>query len=186
MLNFYSAGLTPADIFLVIILLVCCYTDLRIQKIYNAVLFPAIVVAFAFNILQYGPEGILISLKGLLLGIALLLIPFAANGIGAGDVKLLGTIGAIKGPEFVLFVFFAAAITGGVISVYLLARRGRLLVTLKKIFYSAVNKLLNIPVKFDFAKLEVAANGEAFPYGVAIGLGTFGVYLLGWLGCVTL
>ena len=185
-MDFKNIGLTYTDLFLVFLLVVCCYTDLRFQKIYNVVLFPAVFLAFVLNYLQYGPEGFLISLKGLLLGIALLLIPFAANGIGAGDVKLLGTIGAIKGTEFVLFVFFAAAITGGIISVYLLARRGLLLVTLKKILYSAVNKLLSIPLKFEFKKLEVAANGEAFPYGVAIGLGVFWVYLLGWLGCVTL
>jgi prepilin peptidase CpaA len=47
----------------------------------------------------------------------LLVIPFALGGIGAGDVKLLGIIGALKGPDFVFIAFLAAAITGGIMSV---------------------------------------------------------------------
>jgi len=157
----------------------CCYTDLRSQKIYNIVLLPAVLAAVSLNTFFVGAEGFLASVQGLLLGMALLLIPFVAGGIGAGDVKLLGAVGALTGPELVFVVFLTGAVSGGLLSALLLAKRKKLLFTLKKIFHSAVNKLLNIPVSFSFNKLDTAAEGESIPYALAISLGVIWAYMLG-------
>ncbi len=167
------------DLLLVGTLLVCCYIDLRRQKIYNAVLLPAVLAAFAISYLNGGAAGCLDSLKGLLVGMALLFLPFAVGGIGAGDVKLLGAIGAFKGPEFVLVAFLAGAVAGGAISVFLLIKQGKLLLTFKKIYYFIINKIMRIPVSLSFRNLEVAAKGESFPYALVIGLGTMLAYILG-------
>ncbi|SFQ99156.1 A24 family peptidase [Desulfoscipio geothermicus] len=170
---------TYIDVPVIILLLICCYTDLRSRKIYNHVLLPAVVTAFMVNFLNGGLSACLDSLQGLLLGMALLIIPFAAGGMGAGDVKLLGAIGAFKGPEFVFTVFLAGAIAGGIVSLYLLARKGKLLLTLKKIYYLFLNKLLHIPSSITFNKLETAVQGESFPYALALGLGAAWAYILG-------
>jgi len=178
MINLTIANITYVDMLLIILMLVCCYTDLRSQKIYNAVLLPAVLVAFIASFLNGGWPACLVSVKGLLAGMALLLIPFAAGGIGAGDVKLLGTIGAFKGPEFVLMAFLTGAIVGGVFSVYLLIKHGKLLLTLKKIYYFFFNKVLHIPVPVSFDNLDVAVRGESIPYALPIGLGVAWTYLL--------
>lgn len=176
---FGNCGMSYADIILAFLLVVCCYTDLRVQKIYNALLLPVVLGAFAVNVYNLGIEGLLYSLKGLLLGMALLIIPFIAGGIGAGDVKLLGAVGALKGTEFVLIVFLAGAICGGLISALLLIRQKKLIITIKKIFYALVNKILNIPVAVNFNTLEAAAKGESIPYAIAIGMGVILAYMLG-------
>lgn len=170
---------TGVDILLVFTLLVCCYTDLRSQKIYNAVLIPAVVAAFVFSYATGGLKGCFHSLQGLLLGMALLLIPFAQGGIGAGDVKLLGTIGAFKGPAFVLTTFLAGAIAGGVFAILMLVKQGRLVITLKKIWFLFINKILHIPVSMNFKTLETAVEGESFPYALAIGMGVIWAFFRG-------
>lgn len=179
MFNLNDYGLSIIDLLLVTVLLVCCYTDLRTQKIYNYVLLPTVLAALVLNFV-FGGAGLFgESLKGLLVGMALLIIPFAAGGIGAGDVKLLGAVGALKGPEFVLTAFLAGAVAGGVISVYLLARQKKLLGTLKKIVYFTLNKLLRIPVAANFGNLETAARQDSFPYALAISAGAILAYLPG-------
>jgi len=60
-----------------------------------------------------------------------LLLPFYAAGvIGAGDVKLLGGLGALLGPQSLVSVAVYGAIVGGVVSILILAWQGRLLTAL--------------------------------------------------------
>jgi prepilin peptidase CpaA len=177
--SLYNSVITGVDILLIVTLLICCYTDLRSNKIYNDVLIPAVVVAFVLSYINGGLDGCFNSLKGLLLGIALLLIPFARGGIGAGDVKLLGTIGAFKGPEFVLTTFLAGAITGGIFAILMLVKQGRLMITLKKIYFLFLNKVLHIPISVSFKTLDAAVEGESFPYALAIGIGVVWAFFRG-------
>jgi prepilin peptidase CpaA len=51
------------------------------------------------------------------LGLALFMPFFALRGLGAGDVKLLGALGAWLGPSIVIYVAFYSAIAGGVLGV---------------------------------------------------------------------
>lgn len=170
---------TLIDLLLLFVLLVCCYTDLRTHKIYNYVLLPAVLAAMVVNFITGGFGLLGNSLVGLLAGMALLIIPFAAGGIGAGDVKLLGAVGAFKGPEFVLTAFLAGSIAGGVFSVYLLIRQKKLLLTLRKIYYLCLNILLHIPVAASFGNLQTAARQDSFPYALAISAGAILAYFLG-------
>jgi len=97
--------MATADYFLILVVAVCTYTDFTCRKIYNAVLFPAAAVGLVGNFYAGGPAGGLAALKGLTLGMALLFVPFIMGGMGAGDVKLLGVVGAFKGPDFVWAAF---------------------------------------------------------------------------------
>ncbi|MBV1770150.1 MAG: A24 family peptidase, partial [Candidatus Desulforudis sp.] len=56
------------------------------------------------------------SLQGFPLGVAIFVIPFAMGGIGGGDVKLMGAIGALKGWAFTLEAALLTAVWGGVIA----------------------------------------------------------------------
>ncbi|MGI6037028.1 MAG: A24 family peptidase [Limnochordia bacterium] len=71
-----------------------------------------------------GLDGLTRSLQGLLLGGLLLLLPFVSGGMGAGDVKMLAAVGALKGPSFVFWSFLYGALAGGLLagSVMLMAR----------------------------------------------------------------
>lgn len=166
------------DVILLIVLLICLYTDLTSRKIYNFVLLPTFVAAFVFHFISGGLLQGWWSLQGLILGIALLVIPFTMGGIGAGDVKLLGIIGALKGPDFVLKAFLASAIAGGVISAIQLIRHKKLFSTLKNFAFNIYFFLIGAPrIKKCFTILN-AQKEDMIPYGAAIAIGAAAAYFV--------
>ncbi|MBZ4654243.1 MAG: peptidase prepilin type [Peptococcaceae bacterium] len=165
------------DILLFILLITCGYTDLRYQRVPNIVLLPAALLSLILHLWQGGIEGFFSWSKGLGVGVALFLLPFLWGGIGAGDVKLLGVIGALKGTTFVFYSFLATAFIGGLISVGILLYQGKLTQTFKqigmslKIFFYSRLSVWNMPGLDEESKSSVV-----FPYGIAIVLGTIMTY----------
>ncbi|MCD2137996.1 A24 family peptidase [Salinicoccus halitifaciens] len=112
------------NVFLIVVLAVCVVTDLRKRKIYNKVIFPSLLVALSLNIASAGFSGLGDALLGFAAGLALLLIPYILGGMGAGDVKLLGLIGALKGSGFVLETFIYTAVIGAMLAIIVIIMRG--------------------------------------------------------------
>lgn len=164
-----------SDLAVVTTVTISLYTDLRYRKIYNSLLFPSLLLAFAFNIFTGGLGGLVFTLKGVTLGLLLLLIPFILGGMGAGDVKLLAVIGAWQGSEFVLFCFLCTALIGGIIAAIHLIKSGRFIRSLK---FMLLTLTPGTPKVNAFGTLANAKAGEAFPYGVAIAAGTLATYIL--------
>ena len=73
-----------------------------------------------------GGSGLLTASAGWLAGVAFFLLPFALRGMGGGDVKLMGALGAWLGPGLALWVALYAGIVGGVLAVLVAAYRGYL------------------------------------------------------------
>src|SRR4030095_6201378 len=96
---------------------VACVTDLRSRRIPNVLTFGAALVAFAAHVHTSGVAGGLTSGGGWLVGVALFFPFFALGGLGAGDVKLLGAIGAWLGPYPVLYVGLYSSIAGGLLAI---------------------------------------------------------------------
>src|SRR5690242_14118076 len=88
-------------------------TDLRARRIPNAITLSAAMLGLSLNTALRGPDGLALSLEGAGLALAALLPLFALRGMGAGDVKLMAAIGALKGPEFLIYTFAWAALFGG-------------------------------------------------------------------------
>ncbi len=175
-MRFLTAHLV--DVVVVVTVVISVYTDLKERRIYNAVVVPAALAGLVINSLSSG-EGLVFSLKGLGAGLGLLLIPFALGGFGAGDVKLVGAIGSLKGAGFVFKVFLATGITGGILALLVLIRQKRLLSTLKRIRLS-FSILLRSRFKVNtLGSLDRAEFHESLPYGLAIGIGTLIAYLVG-------
>jgi len=167
------------DIILITVLAICLYTDIRQQKIYNAVLLPALILALTINFYLGGADGLLESGKGLLLGLALLIIPFALGGMGAGDVKLLGVIGAFKGPEFVWLAFLATALIGGLIALILIIKNGQLKQYLQTLWLMLSLLFSGMPKANMLGTINnPTCSNCIFPYGIAITAGTVVAYFL--------
>ncbi|MFC4557612.1 prepilin peptidase [Virgibacillus kekensis] len=150
------------DIFLLLILLICVITDLRSRKIYNKVIYPALLVTLVYHLAAGGLEGLSHSFIGFLTGLGLLLIPYLMGGMGAGDVKLLALIGAVKGSMFVFQSFLYIAILGaGIAVVVLFARRGMF----KSVVYYLASLRNGIVLPGGVSRGSMTAT---YPYGVAI------------------
>jgi Flp pilus assembly protein protease CpaA len=99
-------------------------TDLWKFKVYNALTFPTLALGLAASAWLGGWDGLFASLLGAGLGLGLLVIFFAAGGVGAGDVKLLMAVGAWLGPFLTYQVFVASAFAAGLYAVVLVLTRG--------------------------------------------------------------
>ncbi|REJ86703.1 MAG: prepilin peptidase [Planctomycetota bacterium] len=128
--NKASSGQLEMILTYVFIALVGLYTaaaavvDLRTRRIPNYLTVTAAALGLAYHTLVPGGWGALTSLGGFAVGFALLLLPWLLGGGGAGDVKLLGALGAWLGPKymlvaFALSIFFAAV--GAVVVLAVLA-----------------------------------------------------------------
>ena len=106
-----------------IVVTLCAITDVREHRIYNNVLLPTLLLAFFLNTLFAGLAGLLDSLLGLALGMAILFPLYFLRGTSAGDVKLLGVVGALLGTKGALIAGLATLGFGGVLGVLFIAWR---------------------------------------------------------------
>jgi len=171
---------------LIFMLLISLYTDIVERKIYNWTTIPAAVLGVILNFLADGAPGLKTSLMGLLTGLAVFLLPFLLGGMGAGDVKLMGAIGALKGPFFVFQVALYSAVAGGIIALAVLVYQRELGAALKRIRTAFI---LLFSGSFCCRglqnQLEVTDAGRSsFPYALAIASGILTAFAVGggpWL-----
>ena len=70
----------------------------------------------------HGGHGTVSSAAGFLVGLALFFPLFALKGLGAGDVKLMGALGAWLGTSIIFGVAFYTTLAGGVLALALIVR----------------------------------------------------------------
>lgn len=152
---------------------ICAVTDLISRKIYNIVLLPALLFAFGYNWYQGGLSGLGQSLLGMLVGLLILIIPFAKGGMGAGDVKLLGVIGALKGFLFVICAAVGMGLIGGLMAVGIWTYRLGFIKTISGI---AAGIWMMLATRFKQYSFTLTKEKIMLPYGLAIALGTAGAW----------
>jgi Flp pilus assembly protein protease CpaA len=90
------------------------YSERRVPNWLNAGLAAAgLIMQGVF----FGWPGVASGALGLLVGLGVLILPWAMHGMGAGDVKLMAAIGAWLGPWLTLLSFAAGGLIGGVVAV---------------------------------------------------------------------
>ncbi len=104
----------PLMILLAAVLLTATGTDLRKGRIPNWLTFSAMGLALSFHAWLGGFPGILFALAGLGVGLGFFLLLYASGSIGAGDVKLMASIGAILGAYGAVETGILAICVGGV------------------------------------------------------------------------
>jgi prepilin peptidase CpaA len=87
--------------------------DLTTRRIPNVLTFGAALVAFITHAYVGGWAGAGMAAVGWAAGVALFFPVFALGGMGAGDVKLLGAVGAWLGPVAAVWVALYSGIAGG-------------------------------------------------------------------------
>jgi prepilin peptidase CpaA len=151
-------------------------SDYRYRKIPNSVLGVSFTFAFLLyiSLLFYMPivmvlKGLAFAVFGMLLGGALLYIPYKYQQMGAGDVKLLMVYGFILGPKGVSLALLNAAVAGGVWALVLAWKHGGLSYVWYNIKFMARSLWLSggKEIGWDLR----SANVITMPYGVALAFG---------------
>jgi len=167
----------PITATVVVLLALAAAVDVRVRRIPNLLSAPAMVAGVALNGLYFGADGIRASLAGLAATTAVLVPPFALGGIGGGDVKMMGAVGALLGPRLALWGLALGMMLGGLVMAGHLVRRGRLAETVGRtgaMLAAAATTGSLAPLR-----IPVGAPGTvALPYSVPLGLGTLAVVAL--------
>jgi prepilin peptidase CpaA len=149
--------------------------DACTRRIPNWLTLPAALAGLAWHGSRDGWRGVAFAFGGWALGLLVLLPFFAAGGMGAGDVKLMGAVGALAGPQGLVVIFIYTGLFGGVAAVVLALARGRLGATLRNTV--RLVSLLGRGQVSEASKLETAAG--RLPYGAVIAAGCL---LFLWIG----
>ena len=106
-------SLTPSfEMMLVILLLAAVISDLSEHRIPNVITALGVVIGIGGHFYLSGLQGAGFALGGLALGMACLLPFYVLGGMGAGDVKMMGAIGAFVGPQATLLAVGIALVCG--------------------------------------------------------------------------
>jgi len=110
-------------VWLAAVCLAASVSDVRSRRIPNKITYPTVLTLLAFHTVLGGLPGFYASGLGLLAGLSVLFAPYALGKMGAGDVKLMGVVGAALGVTGVITAFLFTCLAGGVQGAYYLVRR---------------------------------------------------------------
>lgn len=172
---------------LISLLVIAAWSDIKTRRIPNWLVLSGILVGLLANGLlpgglgfnnSFAPGGLglLAALQGMGLGLAVLLPLYLLRAMGAGDVKLMGMIGAFLGPVHVQGAILFTLLAGGLIALMLALRSGMLKRLVQNIKYILTGGLIKMSVGQLPVMDELPLSVGKLPYGVAIAMGT-----LSWL-----
>jgi len=140
--------------------------DLRQGRIPNSLTYPAALFGVLAHVMAVSPwaAGLKDSMLGLLLGFGILFLAYMFGGIGGGDVKLAGCLGALVGLEVTALGLLYMGLLGGLMALGIMIWKGKLFASLKRMgrfFFTAL-------IPFLETEMPDEENSDPFPLGVAI------------------
>jgi prepilin peptidase CpaA len=100
--------------------------DLSTRRIPNALTIGATLAGIVLHGVFPESGGSGVALAGWMVGTVVFFPIFALGGMGAGDVKLLGAIGAFLGPGAVAWVALYSGVAGGLLALFVAVSTGYL------------------------------------------------------------
>jgi len=146
-----------------VVLTMAVYLELKESRIPNWLTVSGMLVGLAVG---YLPGGISLrsSVLGLLMGFGFMFVFYMFGGIGGGDVKLMGAVGALVGHGLIGPTLIYTAIVGGFMAVMVLIWQ--------KSFWSGLKRGMRMLIR---GRPQEAAQEErkptTIPYGIAIAAG---------------
>lgn len=147
-----------------------CWFDVRTRRIPNRLTFPAAALGLVTATVVHAGPGTVASAMGLLVGLALFFPLFLLKGLGAGDVKLMGALGAWLGTSVIFGVAFYTTLAGGVFAVALTLRHRYGGQALRNLYLLVTHWRVSGIRPLDSLTLETAA-GPKLPYALPIAAG---------------
>ena len=157
---------------LAILLAVAAVMDVRYQKIYNALTYPAAALGLVVHTLCGGlaGEGTRLGLAGAAIGLAVGFLPmlaaWLAGGVGDGDAKLMAGVGALCGWRFALATMLYGLMAALVLAIILMIRHRVVKRTLGRVW-----RFLWLALAMRKAPLPTTADSPRVPLGLAFSIG---------------
>lgn len=147
------------------------WVDFRTRKIPNWLTVPALLLGIGMHIVVAGWPGAKTSLEGAGLALVLLLPLVLLRGLGAGDWKLMGAVGAFLGPLMFLFVLVGSLLVSGLMAIVAMLRAQRVGETLRNMWvlvrgFFSFGLRVNPKISLDNPTLLKV------PFGVAVAVST--------------
>ncbi|GGO65075.1 A24 family peptidase [Bowmanella pacifica] len=143
------------------------YFDFRDMRIPNKLCVLALIAGLLVNTVASGWLGLSLALAGAVLGLGLLFPIYYKGFLGAGDVKLMTALGAVIGPQQLLWTLAFGIMAGGVISALLglhQAGFGGLKQTAARLYYCIGLRRYIPPSNTELASVQV-------PYAPSLAIG---------------
>jgi prepilin peptidase CpaA len=145
-------------------------TDFRGRKIPNWLTYPAIPIAILLHWIIAGRHAALLSLGGAAIGLGVLLPFVLLGGLGGGDWKLIGALGAFFEPRGLLPVLVITLAINGVMALTLVLWKKRLGQTARN-----VGRIAAATFKFHRPAADLTiddSESEKVPFGIAAAIAT--------------
>ena len=164
------------DVALVLIGSLSAFFDVTLRRIPNWLIAIGVATGLTFSAFQ-GGQVFLQSFLGLILGIALLVPPFAMGWIGAGDVKFFGVTGSLLGVLLLPRIFFYSALAAGLIALGSFFTGKIRLFSFKEIWFDVKIAIVSggniVP---EPVRSRTVHRDESIPWGVAFAVGSLIAY----------
>jgi prepilin peptidase CpaA len=152
--------------------------DLVKRRIPNWLVLCGLIGSMGFSASR-GLGEVFDSLLGFGLGVALFFVPFVLGWMGAGDVKMFGTVGSILGTELIPRIFFYTAFSGLGLGLFAIVYKRVDLHNFKPLWTDFRIWIITRGTVAPATVVTRVARGQVtVPYGVAIALGTLVAYYL--------
>jgi len=159
---------------LVVLMTAGAVVDLRLKRVPNWLTYPAIVIALVGHTLTGGLRGgdagigLLGAVTGLAVGFLPLGICWLAGGIGGGDAKAAGAIGALCGWRFALAALFYGLIVAALMAVVVMIQKRIVAQTLRRVWH-----MLCLLLMRSRPADPAAAGSPTVPFAVALCFGAY-------------
>lgn len=156
-----------------VVLIVAAVSDLRHGIVPNRLTVPAMLLGLLLHgtegLIQQGLTGmgheLIQAFAALLAGLIPMALLFLAGGLGGGDVKLVGAVGAITSSwQCVLAAAFYGFVLAAVIAVVLMVRHRIVKRTLHRLLGAALSA-------YGKSKAELPTDSPSVPFALALCLG---------------
>jgi prepilin peptidase CpaA len=148
------------------------FLDWRSRRIPNWLTVAGFVSGLALHTITHGWDGTKLSLEGAGLALVFLLPLVLLKGLGAGDWKLMGGLGAFLGPIEIVVVLFSSILLCGILAVAQMVWQRRVAQTLANL-WQLIRGFFILGIR---PNPEISLDNPAamkLPFGVVAAAGTF-------------
>ena len=176
--NAMTTAILNGPIIILSLLAVAVWYDVRQHRIPNALSLGGVVLGVTIQVWTLGLPGLAAGLGGTGVAIGIFLPFHLLQGMGAGDVKLMGAVGAFLGPHDAMLATGLSLAAGGIMALVILFVRGGIS-QLARRYWATLKCLLLTHKLIHQPPIEGEVAAMKFPYAAAIAAGTFAAML--WL-----